>query len=141
MEIYKKNSDSFSDEDLDEDLDESEDESEDESTDESEYESEDDLNELIEKLKKQINLDNNPFENNNIVIEFNDDKNLEQIQEEYYKKINNLNNKVSVTFIIPENLIKTKVFTFYKCWKNGYCLNSSTTKIPKNITKVLFKKK
>ena len=27
---------------------------------------------------------------NNIVIEFNDDKNLEQIQEEYYKKINNL---------------------------------------------------
>ena len=133
MEIYKKKSDSFSDEDLDEDLDEIEDESEDES--------EDDLNEIIEKLKKQINLDNYPFKDNNIVIEFNDDTNLEKIQEEYYKKINNLNKKVSVTFIIPENLVKTRVFTFYKCWKNGYCLNSSTTKIPKNITKILFKKK
>ena len=77
---------------------------------------------------------------NNILIEFKDDQNLEKIQEEYYNKIINIDKDVNVTFIIPEKLVKTKVFTFYKCWRNGYCLNGSNTKIPKNIKNIFFKK-
>ena len=76
----------------------------------------------------------------NILIEFINDKNLEKIQDEYYNKIVNLDKKVTVTFKIPEKLVKTKVFTFYKCWRNGYCLNASNRKIPQNITNVFFKK-
>ena len=110
----------------------------------SEDESEEDLNnldEIIDKLKKQIIFDirkEKKSKEENILIKFLDDNNLEKIQNEYYKKIQNLNRNVIVTFNIPEKLIKTRVFTFYKCWKNGYCLNSSTTKIPKNVKKVLF---
>jgi hypothetical protein len=110
----------------------------------SEDESEEDLNnldEIIDKLKKQIIFDirkERKSKEENILIKFLDDNNLEKIQNEYYKKIQNLNRNVIVTFNIPEKLIKTRVFTFYKCWKNGYCLNSSTTKIPKNVKKVLF---
>ena len=92
------------------------------------------INIKISKLKIQT-------QEENIFIEFSNDKNLEKIQEEYYKKINNLNKNVTVTFIIPENLIRTRVFTFFKCWRNRYCLNNSNRKIPKNITKILFKKK
>ena len=110
----------------------------------SEDESEEDLNnldEIIDKLKKQIIFDickERKSKEENILIKFLDDNNLEKIQNEYYKKIQNLNRNVIVTFNIPEKLIRTRVFTFYKCWKNGYCLNSSTTKIPKNVKKVLF---
>jgi len=53
----------------------------------------------------------------------------------------NINNNITVTFIITKKLLKTRVFTFYKCWRNGYCLNASTKNIPKNITKIIFKKK
>ena len=107
----------------------------------SESGSEDDneINIKISKLK--IKTQENPQQEDNIFIEFSNDKNLEKIQEQYYNKIINLNKNVSVTFIIPENLIKTRVFTFFKCWRNGYCLNASKIKIPKNITKILFKKK
>jgi hypothetical protein len=81
-----------------------------------------------------------PNEVVNILIEFINDKNLEKIQDEYYNKIVNLDKKVTVTFKIPAELVKTKVFTFYKCWRNGYCLNASNRKIPENITNVFFKK-
>jgi len=79
-------------------------------------------------------------QDHNILIEFKNDQNLEKIQKEYYNKIINMDKDVTVTFKIPEKLIKTKVFTFYKCWKNGYCLNGSNTKIPKNIKNIFFKK-
>ena len=52
----------------------------------------------------------------------------------------NLDKNVIVTFKIPEKLVKTKVYTFFKCWKNGYCLNASTKKIPENIINVFCKK-
>lgn len=76
----------------------------------------------------------------NILIEFNNDQNLEKIQDEYYNKILNLDKNVIVTFKIPEKLVKTKVYTFFKCWRNGYCLNASTKKIPENIINVFCKK-
>jgi hypothetical protein len=75
-----------------------------------------------------------------ISIKFLNQNNLEQIQDEYYNKTLNINNNIIVEFIIPEKLLKTRVFTFYKCWRNGYCLNSSSIKIPKNIIKVILKK-
>jgi hypothetical protein len=65
---------------------------------------------------------------------------LEEIQDKFYNKILNINKNVIVKFIIPSKLLKTRVFTFYKCWRNGYCLNDSTIKIPKNIVKVILKK-
>jgi hypothetical protein len=65
---------------------------------------------------------------------------LEQIQDEYYKKILNINQNVIVQFIIPESLLKTKLLRFYKCWRNGYLLNNSNIKIPKNIFNVILKK-
>ena len=115
----------------------------------SENRSEDDLfsddnNEInikITKLKLELQEKPEQKEDNNIFIEFKDDKNLEKIQDEYIKKIINLNKNITVTFIIPEILIRTRALTFYKCWRNGYCLNASTKNIPKNITKILFKKK
>ena len=75
-----------------------------------------------------------------VKIEFLNSNNLEQIQDEYYNKILNVTNTVIVEFIIPEKLLKTRVFTFYKCWKNGYCLNDSNMKLPKNIIKIILKK-
>ncbi len=93
--------------------------------------------ENLEKSEKPEKIE----QDNNICIEFKNDKDLEKIQEQYINKINNLNKNVTVTFIVPEILIRTRVFTFYKCWRNGYCLNASTKNIPKNITKIIFKKK
>ena len=123
---------------------EEESEEEGETDEDSEDEKSNDLDEIIEKLKKQINLDIHLKEkivpDENILIEFNNDNNLEKIQNEYINKIKNLNKNVIVTFKISEKLINTRVFTFYKCWRNGYCLNSSITKIPSNIIKVLFTK-
>ena len=114
----------------------------------SENRSEDDLfsddnNEINIKITKlKLELQEKPEQKeDNIFIEFKDDKNLEKIQDEYIKKIINLNKNITVTFIIPEILIRTRALTFYKCWRNGYCLNASTKNIPKNITKILFKKK
>jgi hypothetical protein len=85
------------------------------------------MNEFIPQIKE-------------VKIEFKNADNLEEIQDKYYNKIMNINNNITVTFIISEKLLKTRVFTFYKCWKNGYCLNDSNTKIPKNITKIILKK-
>jgi len=65
---------------------------------------------------------------------------LNIIQKYYYDRISNINHNVTVTFIIPKNLLKTKAFTFYKCWKNGYCFNNSNIKLPKNLIKVILKK-
>ena len=80
----------------------------------------------------------------NIIIELKftqiDINKLEQIQDKYYNKILNINYNIIVIFIIPKKLVKTRVFTFYKCWRNGYCLNNSNIKIPKNIVKVILKK-
>ena len=73
-------------------------------------------------------------------IEFKNSNNLEQIQNEHYNKILNITNNIIVIMIIPNILLKTRVLTFYKCWRNGYCLNSSNVKIPKNIYKVILKK-
>ena len=70
----------------------------------------------------------------------NDINKLEQMQDEYYNKILDLNGNVIVQFTIPESLLKTRVFTFYKCWKNGYFLNDSKRKLPKNIKKIILKK-
>jgi hypothetical protein len=95
-------------------------------------------NSLIEKLLSEMN--DFTIQIKEVIIEFKDEKNLEQIQDKYYNKILNINNNIIVTFKIPEKLIRTRVFTFYKCWKNGYCLNDSNTKIPKNITKIILKK-
>jgi hypothetical protein len=130
-----------------------EDDQEDEQEDDQEDKLEDDLEYNLEeecynlKINKlRLELQENPEkleqeEDNNISIEFKNDKDLEKIQEQYINKINNLNKNVTVTFIVPEPLIRTRVFTFYKCWRNGYCLNASTRNIPKNITKITFKKK
>ena len=65
---------------------------------------------------------------------------LEKTQDKYYDKILNLNKDVIVEFNISNNLLKTKVVTFYKCWKNGYCMNDSNKKLPKNIINVILKK-
>ena len=78
--------------------------------------------------------------NEEYIIEFKNTNNLEQIQNEHYNKILNITNNIIVIIIIPNILLKTRVFTFYKCWRNGYCLNSSNIKIPKNIVKVILKK-
>jgi hypothetical protein len=136
--------------DSEESRDESSEESRDESSEESGDEGSNDLDEIIERLKKQINSDKEQkakksqeaqeVQEENILIKFRNDRNLERIQNEYINKIKNLNKNVIVTFKIPEDLIRTRVFTFFKCWRNGYCLNSSNTMIPKNIIKVLFTK-
>ena len=75
-----------------------------------------------------------------VEIKFNNANNIEKIQDEYYNKILNINNNITVIFIIPKRLLKTRVFTFFKCWSNGYCINNSTIKIPKNIKKIILKK-
>jgi hypothetical protein len=67
-------------------------------------------------------------------------ENIEKIQDKYYYKILDLNRNVIVKFNISKKLLKTIVFTFYKCWKNGYCINDSNTKIPNNIKKIILKK-
>ena len=165
MEKYNKFSDSLTDEELNELSNEIEDEAIDEESEEEEeeedmmdeeindslnekiFQSEDEdekewsngLEEIIQKLKKEISSEKS-IQENNILIEFKDDNNLQKIQEKYINKINNIDNNVNVTFIIPEKLIKTRVYTFFKCWRNGYCLNSSNTKIPGNIAKVLLKR-
>jgi hypothetical protein len=169
MEKYNKFSDSFSDEELNELSNEMEDEGVEEGVEEeSEQEDKEDnmmdkeindslnekileseeedekewsngLEEIIQKLKKEISSEKS-IQENDILIEFKDDNNLLKIQEKYINKINNIDNNVNVTFIIPEKLIKTRVYTFFKCWRNGYCLNSSNTKIPGNIAKVLLKR-
>lgn len=96
-------------------------------------------NSLIENLINNI-LQNLPNEIEIIQIKFKDANNLEKIQEEYYNKISSSNNIIIVEFIIPKNLLKTKVYSFYKCWTNGYCFNNSSTKIPRNINKIILKK-
>lgn len=154
----KKIEDEGEDEGEDEDEGESEGEGEGEGESEDEDDEINDLDEIIKKLKEQINSEKyiekesknekelqevqkvQKEQEQNISIVFLNDKNLEKIQNEYLTKIQNLNKNVTVTFKIPEKLIRTKVFTFFKCWRNGYCLNSSNTKIPKNVKKVLFKK-
>jgi mannosyltransferase OCH1-like enzyme len=75
-----------------------------------------------------------------IDIQINNKNNLEKIQNEYYEKALNCKNNIIIQFIIPEKLLKNKVLTFYKCWRNGYCLNNSGLKLPKNIKKVYLKK-
>jgi hypothetical protein len=95
---------------------------------------------LIYKIKDKVQDVQEVQEVKDFKIEFKNSNNLEKIQDEYYNKILNINNNIIVEFIIPEKLLKTKVLTFYKCWKNGYCLNDSNTKLPKNIKKVILKK-
>ena len=101
-------------------------------------------NSLFEKLVFKMNGDviNNELlpEVQEVKIEFTNENNLEQIQNEYYNKILNIMNNVSVIFIIPKKLIRTKVFTFFKCWRAGYCINDSNTKIPNNIKKIILRK-
>ena len=77
-----------------------------------------------------------------IEIKIDNENNVNQIQDEYYNKILNINNNITVIFIIPEIFLKKKniVLTFYKCWRNRYCLNNSNIKIPNNIKKVILKK-
>ena len=80
----------------------------------------------------------------NIIIELKfiekDINKLEEIQAKYYNKVLNTNQNVIVQFTIPKRLLKTRVYTFYKCWRNRYCMNNSNIKIPKNIIKVILKK-
>jgi len=95
-------------------------------------------NSLIEKLISK--MDDFTSKIKEVKIEFKNSNNLEEIQNEYYNKIMNINDNIILIFIIPEKLIRTKVFTFYKCWRNGYCLNDSNTKIPNNIIKIILKK-
>jgi len=92
--------------------------------------------------KMDNNLGQDFYQQNiiNINIDSKNFNNLEQIQNEYYNKILNYKNDVIIQFNIPVKLLKTKVLTFYKCWKNGYCLNNSGTKLPKNIKKIYLKK-
>ena len=120
-------------------------------------------NSLIEKLvykmnqdEEEIKIDNdNDNDNENsldqnkakeiitcIEIKIDNENNVNQIQDEYYNKILNINNNITVIFIIPEIFLKKKniVLTFYKCWRNRYCLNNSNIKIPNNIKKVILKK-
>lgn len=101
-------------------------------------------NSLIEKIIYKMNNFIEDVEDvedvKEITIEFNDENNLEKIQDDYYNRILNINNNITVIFIIPAKLLKTRVFTFYKCWKNGYYMNNSNIKIPKNIKKIILKK-
>ena len=83
----------------------------------------------LNDLEKILNM------NKNIIAKY-----LEQIQDEYYNKILNIDKDIIVKFNISEKLLKTKIYTLYKCWKNGYCLNDSNMKLPKNIKKVILKK-
>lgn len=80
----------------------------------------------------------------NYIIEFKNTPiylhNLEVVQNFHYDKISSIKNNVIVTFIIPEKLVKTKIFSLYKCWKKGHFLNNSKIKIPKNIIKINYKK-
>lgn len=75
-----------------------------------------------------------------IIIDSKNINNLEEIQYEYYNKVLNYNNDIVIQFNIPVKLLKTNALRFYKCWKYGYCLNDSATKLPKNIKKVYLKK-
>jgi hypothetical protein len=93
----------------------------------------------IQDFQESI-IKNNIQDLEEYTIEFKNSNNLEQIQNEHYNNILNITNNIIVIIIIPNILLKTRVFTFYKCWKNGYCLNSSNIKIPKNIVKVILKK-
>ena len=96
---------------------------------------------LFDKLIDEIKGNDNIIQDVKIIsIKFLNASNLEQIQDEFYNKIININNNIIVEFIIPAKLLNTKVYTFYKCWKNGYCLNNSKINIPKNIVKVILKK-
>jgi hypothetical protein len=101
-------------------------------------------NSLFDSLIYKINGNNQDLQDvqevQEVMIEFKNSNNLEKIQDEYYNKILRIKNNITVVFIIPEKLLNTKVLTFYKCWKNGYCLNDSNTKIPKNIKKIILKK-
>jgi mannosyltransferase OCH1-like enzyme len=103
-------------------------------------------NSLVEKIVYNIKSDNisqdvqDVPDVQDVIIEFLNSNNLEKIQDEYYNKILNINYNIHLVFIIPKKLLKTRVFTFYKCWRNGYCLNDSTIKIPKNIKKIILKK-
>jgi len=128
----------------DEDQDEEDEDNQDEEDEEDEDQDEEDQDEEIkvEKKVEEIKVEKKVEEIKveEIIIEFKDDKNLEKIQDKYYNKILNINKNIIVVFIIPQKLIKTRVFTFFKCWRNGYCLNASNTKIPKNITKIILKK-
>ena len=72
---------------------------------------------------------------NNIISNY-----LEKIQDKYYDKILHLNRDVIVEFNLSNKLLKTKIITFYKCWKNGYCMNNSNKKLPKNIINIILKK-
>jgi mannosyltransferase OCH1-like enzyme len=104
---------------------------------------EDNNEELFKKLFNEFLDDSDKYKDKNIeeiIIEFQNSNNLEKIQYENYNKILNSNNSIVIKFIIPKKLLKTKVLTFFKCWKNGYCLNDSGTKLPKNIKKILLKK-
>lgn len=107
------------------------------------------LDNLIEYyFLEKLSLNKQDSFNKQIITNFNIDFNifgpylkyLDYIQKYYYDRILNKNNNVTVTFIIPQKFLKTKIFTFYKCWKNGYLLNNSSVKIPRNITKIILKK-
>jgi hypothetical protein len=102
----------------------------------------DNLDDNVENLSNEY-LDNSEKNKNieEIIIEFQNFNNLEKIQEENYQKILNSNKKkIVIIFVIPKKLIKTKVLTFYKCWKKGYFLNNSEKKIPKNVKRIILKK-
>lgn len=97
--------------------------------------------ELIHRMNYIIVQEVKPVQGVQIVkIHIKDQNNLEQLQNEYYNNILNINSNVIVEFIIPVNLLKTKVFSLYKCWRKGYCLNNSGIKLPKNIKKIYLKK-
>jgi hypothetical protein len=99
---------------------------------------------LFEELVYRMynNLESKHIENIfNIIINSENINNLEKLQNEFYNKaLNNINNSIIIYFNIPVNLLKTKAYTFYKCWKNGYCLNNSLIKLPKNIKRIHLKK-
>ena len=100
--------------------------------------------ELVYRINNNLAQDIQKVLNNleiiNINIESKNLNNLEQVQNEYYNKVLNYKNDVIVQFNIPEKLLKTNAFRFYKCWRNRYCLYNSGIKLPKNIKKVNLKK-
>ena len=105
------------------------------------------LDKLIELYFSKNKLLNNSLYTNELskyIIEFKNTyiylHDLNLVQKYHYDKISSINRNVTVTFVIPERLLRTKIFTLYNCWKNGYCLNNSKQKIPRNIVKIILKK-
>jgi hypothetical protein len=66
---------------------------------------------------------------------------LQKVNDNYYKKILNMNKNrdITVQFIVAENLLNPKVTSFYNSWKNRHSFNNPNQKLPKNVKDIILK--